>query len=71
MPLLISGVASKATHYMIVDSTLVHHVEGVEVHLSASLLPVCSLLTPGLQSEHAHQQTRLGELGSSAVATKL
>ena len=71
VPPLVSGVASKAAHNVIVYPAQVHHVEGVEVHLSASLLPVCSLLAPGLQSEHAHQQTRLGELGSSAVATKL
>ena len=71
MPLFISGIASEPTHDVIVNPAQVHHVEGVEVHLSASLLPVCSLLAPGLQSEHAHQQTRLGELGSSAVATKL
>ena len=71
MPLFISGIASKPTHDVIVDPAQVHHVEGVEVHLQPSLLPVCGLLPPGLKAEHGHQQTWLRELGSSGIATKL
>ena len=71
MPLFISGIASEPTHDVVVDPAQVHHVEGVKVHLQASLLPVRRLLPPGLEAEHGHQQTWLRELGSSRVTAKL
>ena len=71
MPLLISGIASKPTHDVVVDAAQVHHVEGVEVHLQTSLLPVSRLLPPGLQTEHGHQLGWLRKLRGTGVSTEL